>query len=102
MARYSWQQKDWPHFEYSLQSIEDELFLFAEKTGKVAGILNDLPQSIQTEAIIDIMVSEAIKTSEIEGEYLAIGEHALPYARSIAAAFDPYRQDSQRRFSSAI
>lgn len=39
---------------------------------------------------------------EIEGEYLAIGEHALPYARSIAAAFDPYRQDSQRRFSSAI
>ena len=39
---------------------------------------------------------------KIEGEYLAIGEHALPYARSIAAAFDPYRQDSQRRFSSAI
>lgn len=71
MARYSWQQKDWPHFEYSLQSIEDELFLFAEKTGKVAGILNALPQSIQTEAIIDIMVSEAIKTSEIEGEYLS-------------------------------
>ena len=70
MARYSWQQKDWPHFEYSLQSIEDELFLFAEKTGKVAGILNALPQSIQTEAIIDIMVSEAIKTSEIEfGNY---------------------------------
>jgi oxygen-independent coproporphyrinogen-3 oxidase len=39
---------------------------------------------------------------EIEGEYLAIAEHALPYARSIAAAFDPYRQHSPRRFSSAI
>jgi oxygen-independent coproporphyrinogen-3 oxidase len=39
---------------------------------------------------------------EVEGEYLVIGEHALPYARSIAAAFDPYRQHSPRRFSSAV
>jgi oxygen-independent coproporphyrinogen-3 oxidase len=39
---------------------------------------------------------------EVEGDYLAIADHALPYARSIAAAFDPYRQHSPRRFSSAI
>ncbi|HEY7806836.1 MAG TPA: radical SAM protein [Croceibacterium sp.] len=39
---------------------------------------------------------------EIEGEFLVIAGHALPYARSIAAAFDPYRRDSQRRFSSAV
>jgi oxygen-independent coproporphyrinogen-3 oxidase len=39
---------------------------------------------------------------EVEGEYLAIAAHALPYARSIAAAFDPYRQHSPRRFSSAV
>ncbi|HTI93703.1 MAG TPA: Fic family protein [Puia sp.] len=71
MTRYNWQQKDWPYFEFSLQGIEDELFLFAEKTGKVTGILNALPESTQTEAIVDIMVSEAIKTSEIEGEYLS-------------------------------
>jgi oxygen-independent coproporphyrinogen-3 oxidase len=39
---------------------------------------------------------------EVEGEYLAIAARALPYARSIAAAFDPYRQHSPRRFSSAV
>ncbi len=33
---------------------------------------------------------------------LAIAADGLPYARSIAAVFDPYRQDSVRRFSSAI
>ena len=39
----------------------------------------------------------------IEGQcMLVIPPHALPYARSIAAAFDPYRQHSPRRFSSAI
>lgn len=71
MTYYNWQLKDWPDFEYSLQDIEDELFTFAEKTGKVAGILKALPESTQTEAVVDIMVSEAIKTSEIEGEYLS-------------------------------
>ena len=39
---------------------------------------------------------------EIEGEYLVIADRALAYARSIAAAFDPYRQHSPRRFSSAV
>jgi oxygen-independent coproporphyrinogen-3 oxidase len=34
--------------------------------------------------------------------YLEIADKGLPYARSIAAAFDPYRQESARRFSSAI
>jgi Fic family protein len=71
MDRYNWQLKGWPNFEYSLQDIEDELFLLAEKTGKVTGILNALPESTQMEAVVDIMVSEAIKTSEIEGEYLS-------------------------------
>jgi len=33
--------------------------------------LRGLPDDMQTEAIIDMMVAEAIKTSEIEGEYLS-------------------------------
>ncbi|MCB2066245.1 MAG: oxygen-independent coproporphyrinogen III oxidase [Erythrobacter sp.] len=33
---------------------------------------------------------------------LNVSSNALPYVRSIAAAFDPYRQHSPRRFSSAI
>ena len=39
---------------------------------------------------------------EVEGEFLVIADHALAYARSIAAVFDPYRQHSPRRFSSAV
>ncbi|MDD3797796.1 MAG: oxygen-independent coproporphyrinogen III oxidase [Novosphingobium sp.] len=37
-----------------------------------------------------------------EGDELVIMSGGLPYARSIAAQFDPYRQHSPRRFSSAI
>jgi Fic family protein len=71
MEVYNWQQKDWPQFKYSLQGVEDDLFIFAEKVGKVTGVLNALPEDTKTEAIIDVMVSEAVKTSEIEGEYLS-------------------------------
>ncbi|TCM16892.1 oxygen-independent coproporphyrinogen-3 oxidase [Novosphingobium sp. PhB165] len=39
---------------------------------------------------------------EADGEYLVIAPGGLPYARSIAARFDPYRKDSLRRFSSAV
>ena len=69
--KYNWQQSDWPDFRYDLSGIQDALFSFAEKTGQVSGVLKSLPESMQTEAIIDLMVSEAIKTSEIEGEYLS-------------------------------
>lgn len=36
------------------------------------------------------------------GPLLRIEASGLPYARTIAAAFDPYRQTSQKRFSSAV
>ena len=68
---YNWQQKDWRKFKFDLQEVEDMLFAFAEETGQVTGILKALPEGLQTEALINIMVSEAIKTSEIEGEYFS-------------------------------
>lgn len=70
MATYNWQQKDWPRFKYSLEAVEDELFVFAEKVGKVTGVLNALPESIKSESIVNVIASEAIKTSAIEGEFL--------------------------------
>ena len=39
---------------------------------------------------------------EVAGGRCTITPHGLPYARSIAAQFDPYRRDSARRFSSSV
>jgi oxygen-independent coproporphyrinogen-3 oxidase len=39
---------------------------------------------------------------EITADGVTIPARALPYARSIAVQFDPYRQQSPRRFSSAV
>ena len=71
LMKYNWQQSDWPKFKYNLNEVEDILFAFAERAGRVDGLLEGLPEAAKTEAMIDLMVAEAIKTSEIEGEYLS-------------------------------
>lgn len=38
----------------------------------------------------------------VEHDWLVLRPGGLPYARTVAALFDPYRQDSLRRFSSAV
>jgi oxygen-independent coproporphyrinogen-3 oxidase len=38
----------------------------------------------------------------LDGDRCVIAPAGLPYARTIAAQFDPYRRDSRRRFSSAV
>ncbi|SDM47650.1 Fic family protein [Catalinimonas alkaloidigena] len=69
--RYNWQHPDWPIFRYALAPLEEALFRFAEQTGQVTGLLTRVPDHLQLEATIDLMVAEAIKTSAIEGEYLS-------------------------------
>lgn len=68
---YNWQQPDWPNFQYELHEIEDLLFALAERAGRISGLLSPLPEEAQTETTLDMMVSEAVKTSEIEGEYVS-------------------------------
>ncbi|WP_431130457.1 DUF4172 domain-containing protein, partial [Flagellimonas flava] len=37
--KYNWQQKDWPNFQYQMSNIEDMLFDFAQRTGRISGVL---------------------------------------------------------------
>ena len=69
--KYNWQQKDWKKFYYNFEELEEKLYAFIEKTGKIKGITKALSKESHTQTVIDTLVSEAIKTSEIEGEFLS-------------------------------
>lgn len=71
MTHYNWQKPDWPHFRYKLSDIQESLFSIAENTGLIKGQLAHLSKELQIEAMINHMVEEAVKTSEIEGEYIS-------------------------------
>jgi len=68
---YNWQQDNWPHFTYDLSDLEDSLPEFIRRTGRIGGLMEGLLPDSQSEFSIDFMVKEALKTSEIEGEYLS-------------------------------
>lgn len=68
---YNWQQKDWPIFKYEETLPAALLPSFLEKAGKSSGFFETLSKPEQEESIINILVKEAIKTSEIEGEYIS-------------------------------
>jgi Fic family protein len=67
---YNWEQSDWPNFTYKATELEGLVLAFTEKVGRLGGLLDAMPQNLQSETLINLMVSEAIKTSEIEGEHL--------------------------------
>lgn len=67
---YNWQLSGWPNFTYDLAGLEGELIAFADKAGQITGLLKGLSETDQIEAMVHSMLAEAIKTSQIEGEYL--------------------------------
>ena len=70
LMTYNWQLPDWPEFRYSLSGLEDSWLAFAKNSGRCGGLLEGLPNDLETETLLELMIAEAVKTSAIEGETL--------------------------------
>ena len=68
--KWIWQQPDWPDFRYDNRALKDREVKFRLNSERLAGCFDALPIASQEDAMIDLMLSEAIKTSAIEGEDL--------------------------------
>lgn len=68
---YNWQLQDWPNFTYDLSLFEDIQKDYIKSLGETMGMTQVATSSQETGFIIELMVNEAIKTSEIEGEFIS-------------------------------
>ncbi len=67
---WNWQQADWPNFTYNrsdLDALESQFLLDA---GLLFGAFKHLNEEEKQQLTIELISNEALKTSEIEGEYL--------------------------------
>ena len=69
MPSHSWQHRDWPAYIFSLGELEDLLIAFSENTGRLEGMLMGLSEDSREDAVVDLILAEAVKTAEIEGEF---------------------------------
>ena len=71
--RLIWQQPDWPNFRYDKHTLAEREVEFRLNSERLAGRFDALSMASREDATIDLMLSEAIKTSAIEGEHLDRG-----------------------------
>ena len=70
---WNWQQPDWPNFSWDAPRLRKAEEHFLVGTGVFAGAVKHLPASDQEQLTIEAMSTEAVTSSEIEGEILATG-----------------------------
>lgn len=84
-----------------LRSVDDQR-RGAVIEGLLCGGEAILDADLASEVMVRLLPFIDRELAVLEHGMLRLLPEALPYARTIAALFDPYRQDSQRRFSSAV
>lgn len=71
LIMYNWQLSGWPYFTYRVQDLQPVILAFAQETGEMTGIIQALPAGLKQDTLLQLMLAEAVKTSEIEGEYIS-------------------------------
>jgi Fic family protein len=65
-----WQQPDWPTFGFDASRLTAAIAEYRQRAAQLAGGVAGLAADAREEALVDLLVCEAIKTSAIEGERL--------------------------------
>jgi Fic family protein len=69
--KWIWQHKKYPHFKYNIEEFIPKLTQIAENVGRVKALISLLDTSEQDTIKIDLLTSEIVSTSAIEGEHLS-------------------------------
>ncbi len=69
-AQYIWQQPSWPQFRWDNAALMKPLGLCRFQQGSLLAQMRELGLEVRQQARAEVLIEEALKTSEIEGERL--------------------------------
>ena len=73
--KYVWQHEHWPHFTYeNSDQLTQKITALHSSVSRLFGNIESLKSDAKSAAFVDVLVSEAIKTSQIEGENLDLSD----------------------------
>ena len=70
MTVYVHQLPDWPLFRWNYEALSDQLAAVRHRQGRLVGRMESLGFSLRTEAVLQTLTLDVLKSSEIEGETL--------------------------------
>ncbi len=70
MTGYVHQLPDWPLFRWNYEALADQLAAVRHRQGRLVGRMESLGFSLRTEAVLQTLTLDVLKSSEIEGETL--------------------------------
>lgn len=70
MSRYVYDRVDWPAFRWKDEQLSPLLGIIRHRQGRLIGHMESLGFPLRTEAVMQTLTEDIIKTSEIEGEIL--------------------------------
>lgn len=88
---WNWEKTDWPNFTWDASVLRKAEEQFLLGTGLFAGTMKHLNEQDQEQLTIDAIGSEAINTSEIEGEMLDRASVQSSIRRQLGLATDRRR-----------
>ncbi|NQX99869.1 MAG: Fic family protein [Flavobacteriaceae bacterium] len=68
--KWHWQQDKWPNFTYDKEALLGLELAFIQSSAMALGALKHVSDEEKDQLLIEVLSDEAMKTSEIEGEYL--------------------------------
>ena len=68
--QWNWQHIDWPNFSYDAEAMAPLEQRFLRSSGEVIGAVRHFSEDDGSQLRIELLSDEAVKTSEIEGEFL--------------------------------
>lgn len=112
---FIWQRPDWPAFHWRAEEIAAPLAAARYAQGRLLGRLGALGFALRQEAFLTTLTADAVKTSEIEGEFLNPGDvrsslarrlgmeaGALPPADRVVEGIAEITLDATRNFDRAL
>ena len=67
---WNWQSREWPNFTYEEEALKALELEFYKTTGTVLGAFKHVSTNEKDLFVVELLSNEALKTSEIEGEFL--------------------------------
>lgn len=68
--QWNWEQSGWPSFQWQKEALQEIEAKFLHQSGVLVGVARHFNNIDKNILVIDMITDEALKTSEIEGEYL--------------------------------